>query len=87
MDRIYYALHERGLKVSRSWEAERRSDEFAPGLRILCDNGATLVASTEPSSGAYYLDQSQGEDAILQQILAQIASNGGTATVSIPPGE
>lgn len=87
VDRLFYALHARGLNVSRSWQAEGRSDEFAPGLRILFDSGATLTASTRREGGAYYLDRSQGEDSILQSILAEIARNSGTATVSIPPGE
>jgi hypothetical protein len=87
VDRIYYALHMRGFDVSRSWEAERRVDEIAPGLRILCENGASVLASAERHTGAFYLDQSQSEDAILQAILAQIASNSGPVTVSIPPGE
>ncbi len=87
MDRIFYALHEYGVSSSRSWEAEKRSDEFAPGLRILCDNGSVLTASTRRGQGVYYLDSAQSEDAILQSILAQIASNGGPATVSIPTGD
>ncbi len=87
VDRLFYSLHARGLNVSRSWNAEQRSDEFAPGLRILLDSGASLIASTRQGGGAYYLDRSQGEDSILQAILAEIANNRGTATVSIPPGE
>jgi hypothetical protein len=89
VDRLFYALHQyaKPYNVTRTWEAERRVDDFAPGLRILCENGATVIASVHPSSGAYYLDRSQGEDSILQAILAQIASNGGPATISIPPGE
>jgi hypothetical protein len=87
VDRLFYALHARGLNVTRSWNAEQRSDEFAPGLRVLFDSGATLIASTQRDIGAYYLDRSQGEDSILQSILAEIARNTGTATVSIPPGE
>lgn len=89
VDRLFYALHQyaKPYNVTRSWEAERRVDDFAPGLRILCENGATVIASVHPQHGAYYLDRSQGEDSILQAILAQIASNGGPATLSIPPGE
>jgi hypothetical protein len=87
VDRIFYALHEHGVNVSRSWDAEQRSDDYAPGLRILRDNGSTFVASTKPESGAYFLDSSQSEDGILQAILAQIANTRGTVTLSIPPGE
>jgi hypothetical protein len=87
VDRLYYALHARGLNVSRSWNAERRSDDYAPGIRVLFEGGASFVASTQRAGGAYFLDRSQSEDAILQSILAEIARNTGTATASIPPGE
>ncbi|MEP7290837.1 MAG: hypothetical protein ABI835_03590 [Chloroflexota bacterium] len=87
VDRIFYALNDRGLNVSRSWDAEQRTDSFAPGLRILRDNGSTFVASTKHDSGAYYLDQAQGEDTILQAILTQITNTRGPATLSIPAGE
>ncbi len=87
VDRIYYALRNRGLKADRSWSAERKSDQLAPGLRILCDNGSSVVASTRADGGVYFMDQSQDDDTILQAILAQIASNGGPAMLSIPPNE
>ncbi len=87
VDRIYYALQRRGLKADRSWSAERKSDQLAPGLHILCDNGTSVVASTRADGGVYFMDQAQDDDTILQAILAQIASNGGPATLSIPPGE
>ena len=87
VDRLFYALNDHGLNVSRTWDAERRVDEFAPGLHILRDNGSTFIASAYPVNGAYFLDQSQGEDSILQAILAQIASTSGPATLSIPSGE
>jgi hypothetical protein len=87
VDRLYYALHARGVNVTRTWDAERRTDDFAPGLRILCENGTNVIASAHPVNGTYYLDQSLTEDSILKEILARIDRNGGTATVSIPPGE
>jgi hypothetical protein len=87
VDRFFYALHARGMDVTRTWDAQRRADDFAPGLRILCENGATVIASAHPVSGTVYLDQSKTEDSILQGILMQIARNGGPATVSVPPGE
>ncbi len=87
VDRLFYALHEYGVSASRSWEAEKFTDEFAPGLRILCDNGSVLTASTRSGEGGFLLDRTQGEDTILEAILAQIARNGGPATVSVPPGE
>ena len=87
VDRIYYALHDHGLNAARTWDAERKADDFAPGLRILCENGASLIVSARQVSGAYYLDRSQSDDAILQSILKQIASNGGPASLPIPAGE
>jgi hypothetical protein len=87
VDRIYYALHDHGLHAARSWDAERRVDDFAPGLRILCENGASVIVSARQASGAYYMDRSQSDDSILKAILEQIARNGGPASVSIPAGE
>ena len=77
----------RGIEASRTWDAQRHADDFAPGLRILCENGSNVIASAHPVSGTIYLDQSMTEDSILQGILMQIARNGGPATVSVPPGE
>jgi len=87
VDRLFYALHMRGIEASRTWDAQRHADDFAPGLRILCENGSNVIASAHPVSGTIFLDQSMTEDSILQGILMQIARNGGPATVSVPPGE
>lgn len=87
VDRLFYALHEHGVNVSRTWDGERRADPFAPGLRILRDNGSTLIASTRQANGAHYLDQNEPEDAILKAILEQIANSPGPVTLSIPSGE
>ncbi len=87
VDRIYYALQKQGFTADRTWSVESKSDQFAPGLRILCDNGASVIASTRADGGVYFMDQSQHADAILPAILAQIANNGGPATLSIPSGE
>jgi hypothetical protein len=87
VDRIYYALKGQGLNPIRSWAAEYKSDPFAPGLRILCENGASVIASTGRVSGAYFMDSTARDDEILRAILTQIASNGGAVTINIPPGE
>ncbi len=87
VDRIYYALRDHGVNPVRLWAAERRSDPFAPGLKILCENGASVIASTGRVSGAYFLDAAANDDEILQAIFKQIASNGGAVTINIPPGE
>ena len=87
VDRLFYALQTRGIDANRTWDAQHRADDFAPGLRILCENGTSVIASAYPVSGTVYLDRSKTEDSILQGILMQIASNGGPATVTVPPGE
>ncbi len=87
VDRLFYALQSHGIDANRSWDAQHRADDFAPGLRILCENGTNVIASAYPVSGTVYLDKSKTEDSILQGILMQIARNGGPATVTVPPGE
>lgn len=87
VDRIFYALRDHGVNPVRLWAAENRSDPFAPGLKILCENGASVIASTGKASGAYFMDSSATDDAILKAIFQQIASNGGAVTINIPPGE
>lgn len=87
VDRIFYALKDHGINPIRLWSAESRSDPFAPGLKILCENGASVIASTSGLSGAYHLNDQLDDDAILKAIYQQIASNGGAVTLNIPPGE
>ncbi len=87
VDRLFYALHNHGVNVTRSWEAETRSDPFAPGIRVMRDNGTMFTASTKRGSGADYLDPSQGEDSILKMILDRINNSPGPVTLSIPTGE
>lgn len=83
VDRIYHALRSEGVASERLWEAEKGLTEFAPGLRILCEQG-TLNASARPASGAVYIDTSQSEDKILAAIRAEIERQGGPVTVNIP---
>ena len=87
VDRLFYALHDHGLNVTRTWEAEQRVDEFAPGLRIMDDKGRTFIASANRRQGAHYLDPTQGEDSILKAILERINNTSGPATLSIPIGD
>lgn len=84
VDRIYHALRDKGIRPQRIWEAERRDDPFAPGLRILCEKGEVL-ASTERVGGAILMNTAHKEDEILQAILMKIASSGGPVTLRIPP--
>jgi hypothetical protein len=81
VDRVFYALRNHGIQAERTWEAEYRSQP--PQLRILCQNG-TFNASTEPSNGVFYLDDTQPEDSILAAIRAEIARQGGPLTIGIP---
>jgi hypothetical protein len=84
VDRIYHALRDRGIRPQRIWEAERRDDDYAPGLRILCEDGE-VIASTERVGSALLMDSSQEEDEILKAILMRIASSGGPVMLGIPP--
>lgn len=83
VDRIYHALHNRGIYASRMWDAEARVIGEAPQLRILCENG-TVIASTQPGEGMFYMDDSQQEDSILAGIRAEIARQGGPVTINLP---
>lgn len=87
VDRLFYALHDHGLNVTRTWDAEGRTDDFAPGLRIMDDSGRTFIASVRQGTGAHYLDQTLKEDSILRAIIERINSNPGPATLSIPTGD
>jgi hypothetical protein len=87
VDRLFYALHDHGLNVTRSWDAERNVDDFAPGLRIMDDKGRTFIASAQRRAGAHYLDPTDGEDSILKAILERINNTPGPATLSIPIGD
>jgi hypothetical protein len=84
VDRIYHALRSSGIQAQHVWESERSTFSFAPGLRVLCEDGPMDV-STQPGEGAVYVDPSQKRDAILTQILAAIDEHGGPVTVNIPP--
>lgn len=83
VDRIYHALRNTGINPQHVWEAEKGQFTFAPGLRVLCENG-TVEASTRPSEGVLYIDMSQPEDKVLANLRAEIAKRGGPVTISIP---
>jgi hypothetical protein len=84
VDRIYHALRDRGVFSDRIWGAEYAGG--APELRILCEKGS-VNASTAQDQGNLYLDQTEGEDKILAQILARIAAQGGPVLINIPLDE
>lgn len=81
VDRIYHALRNRGINSERTWSAEYRSEP--PLLRILCENG-TLTASTAEGQNYFFLDDNKGEDVLVNQILAEIARQGGPVMLSLP---
>jgi hypothetical protein len=83
VDRIYHALRTRGIYSTRFWDAERRETGHGSQLRILCENG-NVIAGTEQGEGTFYLDDSQAEDTILNEIRAAIARQGGPVMVRIP---
>jgi hypothetical protein len=76
VDRIYHALDSRGVRPSRTWEAEHKNDPFAPAIRVICQHGE-VVASPQGGNGVYKLDAEQSQDKILQEILDLIAQSGG----------
>jgi len=83
VDRIYHALRTEGFQPEHFWETEAKNYPFAPGVRILCENGA-IIASTVKSSDHFYLDDTGREDAILKAIIEEIRRRGGPATINIP---
>lgn len=83
VDRIYHALRTEGFQPEHFWETEAKDYPYAPGVRILCENGA-IVASTVKSGDHFYLDEAEREDAILKAIIEEIRRRGGPATINIP---
>jgi hypothetical protein len=83
VDRIYHALRERGVYSERYWEAETRDTHTPAGVRILCESGV-VSATIDRSAGDVFLDSAQPTDAILQQILDQIARSGGPVMLHLP---
>jgi hypothetical protein len=83
VDRIYHALRSVGVRADRFWEAEKSDYAYAPGLRVLCENGV-LDASAIESGSAFYLDETKGEDVVLAAILDEVRKRGGPVTVNLP---
>ena len=83
VDRIYHALREKGIRARRGWDAQESALTYAPGMRVLCENGSIDV-SPKRKTGAYFLDENQPQDKILAEILAEIDRRGGPATINIP---
>lgn len=83
VDRIYYALRNRGINSERTWSAQFR--ELVAQLRIECQDN-TLIASTRPGDGQVFLDEELEQDAVLAKILAEIDQQGGPVFLPIPIG-
>ena len=84
VDRIYHALQDKHYRIERYWEPERRDTGYAPQIRVLCDNGAIVVASTESGADVgVMLDVNADQDEILRAITDQISRNGGPVTLPI----
>jgi hypothetical protein len=83
VDRVYHALRSKGYRPERFWETERRSTGHGPGVRVLCEKGP-VVALTDASADAFYLDDAQETDAILAEIIAEIAKQGGPLLINVP---
>ena len=84
VDRIYHALRDKRYRVERTWSAERKQTGYGPRLRILCDNGASVVASTEASQDVnVMMDADADDDEIMRSIMDQISRNGGPVTLPI----
>lgn len=86
VDRIFHALRDARYQPDRVWEAEAREYGQPPQLRIICQRGS-VIASTRPTHGAIWLDDSQSEDAILSKIITAIADKGGPAYTNSPAVE
>jgi hypothetical protein len=86
VDRIYHALKSPQMRIERFWEADQRVTGYAPQLRIICQQGE-VVASTEASDGAIYLDAGKDDDELLAHIRAEIARHDGPYMVRMPLDE
>jgi hypothetical protein len=86
VDRVYYALEQRGIHPLRMWDAERRETGSAAGLQILCQQGL-VVAATERGDGTIFLDRTQSDDEVLNAILTRIAQSGGPVMLDLPSEE
>lgn len=82
VDRIYHALKSPQIRIQRFWEANQKTTGYAPQLRILCQKGE-VIASTDKDDGNIYLDINKGEDEILAEIKAAIASKDGPVMMPI----
>ncbi|MEQ8674983.1 MAG: hypothetical protein RLP44_25375 [Aggregatilineales bacterium] len=83
VDRIYHALRNRGIRSEHFWENESKDYDYAPAVRVVCEQGAFTATTQDDSEGFFKLDASQDEDSILKEILAHIKSLGGPVSVPL----
>lgn len=82
VERLQNRLQKAGVMSDRSWSAQRRSDPYAPALRLRCHDGETLtVRMLEEEAAA---QQRLDEEEVLKDILARIARSDGPLTLNIP---
>lgn len=82
VERLQYRLREAGVSSDRSWSAQRRSDPYAPALRLRCHDGETLIVQLMEAEAAER--KRVDEEAILKQIIERMTRTEGPLTLSIP---
>lgn len=83
VDRIYHALRNRGIRTERYWESESNIYNYAPAVRIMCEQGE-FTASTRENQGNLLLNSDGDVDEILQEIIDRIDGMGGPTLLNIP---
>jgi hypothetical protein len=98
VDRVFYALRQSGYKPQRTWEVVPFEDDtvYTTGaqIRVICENGDTVIASTQPDShaddliymnpGAYLENDEATVKATLERIREDVRRRGGPRMVDIP---
>ncbi|RMG75243.1 MAG: hypothetical protein D6711_07075 [Chloroflexi bacterium] len=82
VDRLIYTLGKK-YHIQQLWEAERKHNPLAPGLRI-SRNNLVMDAAADTPNHTIYLDMTQSQDTILAAIRAEIESYDGPVTIHIP---
>lgn len=82
VDRVFYALQDAGFRPDRQWSAEAAYPLRAAGLRILCEDGQTVVAATTYLNEAVLIDEDSDQTA--ERIKQAIAAHGGPLMLTTP---
>ena len=83
MERIKLRLNYDHLDINQLWDAQRKTDEYAPGIRV---SSSSDVQDRRAARREYVfkIDRNQGEDRILAAIRAEIDQIDGPVTINIP---